>query len=119
MKRLQLLIVVFALALALPLAFVILRTYTGLQQEEAARLQYFARTIFDAMESDLTDLVVREENRAVDEYHFTFSPPGSDDQARIRSPLSRLPQEDYILGYLQNNPDGRFQSPLTEDPRRV
>jgi signal transduction histidine kinase len=118
-KRLQLLVVVFALALALPLTFVVWRTYSGLAQEESARLQYFARTIFDAMESDLTTLVMREENRAVDEYNYTFTPPGSSDGSQIRSPLSRPPQEAFILGYLQNNPDGSFQTPLAPDDRRT
>ena len=116
MQRLQIVIVVFALALAVLLALVAWQTYGGLRQEESARLAFFTRTILRAIESELADLVVREEDRTVDEYNFTFAPPGTEPAAPIRSPLSRLPQEDFILGYLQNNPDGSFQTPLAADP---
>ena len=119
MRHLRLIIVVFALTLAVMLALVAWRAYSGLEQEEVARLQYFTQAILDAMESDLAELVVREENRAVDEYNYTFTPPDSEDGAQIRSPLSRPPREAFILGHLQNNPDGGFQTPLAVDPSRA
>ncbi len=119
MKHLRAIIVAFAMTLALLLALVVWRAYSGLEQEEIARLQYFAQAIVDGMEFDLAELVVREENRAVDEYNYTFTPPGSDDRPQIRSPLSRPPQETFILGHLQNNPDGSFETPLTPDLRQV
>ncbi len=49
MKRLKLLILIFSLALSIPLAYFVLKTYRGLEQEEAATLRYFAETIFDEM----------------------------------------------------------------------
>ncbi len=54
----------------------------------------------------------REEDRAVDEYTTPWP--------RIPAAANRLvpPGEDYILGYLQNNPDGSFQTPLVADLRR-
>jgi len=112
MKRLRLLLVLFMLALAVPLALVVLRTYTGLRQEETARLAFFAQTIFDAIEGELTALVEREENRPVDAYHETYNPPGGGEGVQLQSPLAGLPEERFILGYLQNNPDGSFQTPL-------
>ena len=118
MRHLRSIIVVFALTLALLLALVVWRAYNGLAKEEVARLQYFTEAILAAMESDLAELVVREENRAVDEYNYTFTPPG-DDESRVRSPLSRPPQEGFVLGHLQNNPDGSFQTPLTPDLQNV
>ena len=39
MKRLKLLIVLFALATALPMAYVVVRTYRGIAQEETARMR--------------------------------------------------------------------------------
>ncbi len=119
MKHLQMIIAVFALTLAVLLAFVVWHSYSGLAQEEEARLRYFAQAIIDTMESELATMVVREENRAVDEYSYTFTPPDSATGAPIRSPLSRPPQENYILGHLQNNPDGSFQTPLTPDRGRA
>ena len=103
MKRLKLLIVLFCLAVSLPLAYVIVQTYNGLDQEERAQMRFFSEALFDEIEQELAQLVQREENRAVDEYHFSHV------QAPLLNPSST---ENYILGYLQNNPDGSFQTPL-------
>lgn len=115
MKRFKLIILVFSIAVAVPLAFLTVRTYRSLAQEEVAQLRYFAETLFDEMENELARLIEREESRAVDEFNY-FVPFERDAEAkdRERSPLSIPPSEDYILGYLQNNPDGSFQTPITE-----
>ncbi len=116
MKRLKLLILVFCLALSIPLAYVVWQTYQGLAQEERAQLRFFSESLFDEMESKLAELVQQEENRAVDEYHHTLA--GGQGNAD-KSPLAQPPRENYILGYLQNNPDGSFQTPLVADMGRV
>ena len=118
MKRLKWYILIFFAALTIPLAYVTLRTYEGLQQEESAKLRFFADTLFDQMERELTAMVLKEEARAVDEYNYTYI-PGRENQDRQdrRSPLSWLPGVSYILGYFQNNPDGSFQSPLLTPQR--
>jgi signal transduction histidine kinase len=108
MKRLRILIFGFCLAISLPLAYVTWQTYQSLDQEERAQLQFFSETLLDEMEAELADLVQREENRAVDEYNYALAEGGI-------SPLSSPPRQDYILGYLQNNPDGSFQTPLVAD----
>jgi signal transduction histidine kinase len=116
MKRIKWLILIFGLAISIPLAYVIWHTYQGLAQEERAQLRFFSETLFDEIEKEMADLVQREENRAVDEYNYTLA----QDTGNIRkSPLSQPPGEDYILGYLQNNPDGSFQTPLVADLGRV
>ena len=121
MKRLKLLIIFFSVALSVPLAFFVVQTYRGLQQEEVATLRYFAETILDEMEQSLTALVQREEGRAIDEYNYYISPPGRTQGVmdRNRSPLSNLPQDNFILGYFQNNPDGSFQSPMVQSGKQV
>ncbi|MGD8762195.1 MAG: HAMP domain-containing sensor histidine kinase [Desulfobacteraceae bacterium] len=121
MKRLKLLIIFFSLALCVPLAFFVVQTYRGLEQEEVATLRYFAETILDEMEQSLTALVQREEGRAIDEYNYYISPPGRSQGVmdRDRSPLSNLPQDNFILGYFQNNPDGSFQSPMVQSGKQV
>ena len=117
MKRLKILILVFCLALSIPLAYFVLRTYWSLEQEEIGELRYFAETLFDQMEEDLASLIVEEEGRPIDHYTYTYSPsnqaPGSGNVTR--SPLSQPPKQRYILGYMQNNPDGSFQTPLARD----
>jgi signal transduction histidine kinase len=116
MKKLRLLIVVFSLALCIPLAYFVLSTYRGLAQEEVATLRYFTEALFDEMEQSLAALVQLEEGRAIDEYNYFISPlkPDTGSAGRSRSPLSNLPQDDFILGYFQNNPDGSFQTPIVE-----
>ena len=116
MKKLKLLILIFSLALCIPLAFFIFKTYRGLEQEEAATLRYFAESLFDEMEQALALLVQTEEGRAIDEFNYVVLPSGGqrDVEEPRRSPLSQNPREDYILGYFQNNPDGSFQTPLVE-----
>jgi signal transduction histidine kinase len=112
MKRLKISLLIFCAALSVPLGYFVMSTYRGLEQEEAATLNFFANTLFDEMERALEALVEMEEARAIDEYNFYMSPSGGR-HAVNRSPLSHLPAQNYILGYFQNNPDGSFQTPLT------
>ena len=121
MKRLKLLIVIFSFLLSIPLAFFVVRTYHGLAQEEVATLRFFADTLFDKMEGALAEMVKKEEGRAIDEFNYEMFPSGRQTDApdAERSPLSRLPREEYVLGYFQNNPDGSFQTPLVTDSGKV
>ncbi len=116
MQKLKLLILIFSMALCLPLAFFVFKTYRGLEQEEAATLRYFAETLFDEMEQALAVLVQNEEGRAIDEFNYHLFPSGRQQPAGKpqQSPLSQIPRQNYILGYFQNNPDGSFQTPLVE-----
>ena len=91
MKKLKLLILIFSLALCIPLAYFVLRTYHGLAQEEVATLSYFAETLFDEMEQTLAVMVQKEESRAIDEYNFLVSPSSRQSEADEMqpSPLSQ------------------------------
>ena len=99
MKRLKLLIVIFSLALSIPLAYFVFRTYRGLAQEEVATLRYFADTLFDTMEGALAEMVKKEEGRAIDEFNYEVIPSGRQTDAGKRqpSPLSRLPRRILFL----------------------
>jgi signal transduction histidine kinase len=116
MKRLKTLFTLFCLVISIPLAFVIWQTYRGVARDERSQLRFFSETLLDDMQAVLSKLVQREENRAVDEYHHTMAGTGQLEQL---SPLAEPPREDYIFGYLQNNPDGSFQTPLVADMGRV
>ncbi len=116
MRRLKLLILVFCLAISIPLAYVVWQTYQGLAQEERAQLRFFSESLFDEIENKLAELVQQEENRAIDEYQHTLTDTPSGSRT---SSLAQAPREDYILGYLQNNPDGSFQTPLVADMGRI
>ena len=111
MRNLRLYMVVFCVLVSLPLGFVAWRTYGAMDREARAQVRFFAEQLLDEVEAELSELVRREENRAVDEYRPTRVEEGG----LTRSPLAGLPAEAYILGYFQNNPDGTFQSPLVDD----
>jgi signal transduction histidine kinase len=121
MKKLRLLILIFCVALAVPLAYFVLRTYRSLEQEEVAELRYFAETLFDNMEEELGALVLKEEARAIDEYKHHYIPGDqvTGSEGMSPSPLSRPQEKSYILGYFQNDPDGSFQTPLVESWEKV
>jgi hypothetical protein len=121
MKRLKIFIFIFCLALSIPMAYFVFKTYRGLEQEEVATLSYFAETIFDEIERALAEIVQREEGRAIDEYSRHISTPRrSPGSSGLQpSPLSQTSEEHFILGYFQNNPDGAFQTPLVENEQAV
>lgn len=90
MRRLRLLLVIFVLALILPLGYLVLRTYQGLEHEESAKLRFFGETLLDAMQEELVDLIRREESRSVDAYNTL---------------QEQVPDQPYILAYVQAAPD--------------
>jgi len=100
LKRIKFFMILFFICLCIPLGYFILRTHQSLEQEERSELRYFADTLFYEIEKELADLVLKEEGRAIEEY-TEFSK------------LSVLPDQSFILGYFQNNPDGSFQTPMT------
>jgi signal transduction histidine kinase len=149
MQKLRIALLIFLIALSLPLSYVLTRTYSGLHQEEVNRLRFFAAALFDAMERELAELMLREEERPVDAYGISdaagisagagisdavgisnaagnSNAAGSVDKGQTARPvgnsdappfqdenaLSDLPSEPWLLGYLQNQPDGSFQTPL-------
>ncbi|BBO73947.1 hypothetical protein DSCW_13640 [Desulfosarcina widdelii] len=115
MRKLRLYMIVFCLLISLPLAFVAWRTYITLNREARSQVRFFAGQLLDEIEAELSELVRREESRAVDEYSHTLVQEGR----RVTSPLAGIPKETYILGYFQNNPDGTFQTPLAADSGQV
>jgi len=115
LRKLRLYMIVFCLLVSLPLAFVAWRTYITLNRETRSQVRFFAGQLMDEIEAELSELVRREENRAVDEYSHTLVQEGR----RVTSPLAGIPEEKFILGYFQNNPDGTFQTPLAEDSGKV
>ncbi len=116
MGRLRLLIILFCLALSVPLAYFVLRTHKSLEQEEIARFRFFGETLFNRMEKELEDFTALEESKEIDEYggraatRVEHKPAASHDPAGV----FETPKPSFVLGYLQNNPDGSFVSPSLE-----
>ncbi len=99
MRRLRLLLLLFVLGLTLPLGYLVVRTYQGLEHEESAKMHFFGETLFDAMQEELTDLIRREESRSVDAYNTL---------------QDQVPAQPYVLAYVQAAPEdlGAGQSVL-------
>ncbi len=117
MKRLKLFILLFGLALAIPVTYFVYYSYSGLKNEEKAELRYFSETLLDQIEDELLDIVSTEEARAIDEYSISFQQNkkgqvvGVKNKTKVTSDTD-VPSQSYILGYFQNSPDGSFQYPL-------
>jgi hypothetical protein len=105
MKKLTALLVLFSLAISIPLAYLMLRTYRSIEQEELSELRYFAETVFSLMETELGELVSTEESRPIEAYHADYEGPGA---------VNHSLKPSYILAYMQNNPDGSFQTPIAD-----
>ncbi len=105
MKKLTALLVLFSLAISIPLAYLMLRTYQTIEQQELSELRYFAETVLSQMETELDELVSLEESRPIEAYHAGYEGPGA-----VKHSL----KPPYILAYMQNNPDGSFQTPIAE-----
>lgn len=116
MKKLKLLFLLFCLLISLPLGFVLLQTYIGIEREERTQMQYFGEALFDRMEEELAALVQQEESRGVDEYTNSLATSVEPTKGGASpSPLAQPGDNEFILGYLQNNPDGSFQTPIVAD----
>jgi signal transduction histidine kinase len=115
MTQLKLFLLLFFLFLALPLSFVVWKTYTSLLAEEQGQMQFFADTIFTEMETELARFLQREENRAIDEYSYLMTTTTGQNV----SPLATAPSEEFIVGYMQNNPDNSLQTPYVEDTSNI
>jgi signal transduction histidine kinase len=120
-KKLKILILVFCVTLSVPLGYFVLRTYRSLEQDEISELRYFAVTLFDQIEEELASFVLEEEGRPVDQYRYYYAPSQeiSVPQNLVPSPLSQPPKKPYILGYLQNDPDGSFHTPLVKSDQAI
>jgi signal transduction histidine kinase len=114
MKKLVLLLTAFFVCLAAPMSYLVMRTYESIEHEERAEFRYFSESLFDRIEEDLARIVIREEKRPVDHYR-TDSPVDTDTSSLQQSPLAGPPQDPFVLGYFQNNPDGSLLVPLRVD----
>ena len=73
-------------------------------QEEKVRLALWR------MESVAMPIIAAEAARPYQAYRPYYSPPGATEEARVPSPLLRLPSE-YVLLNFEIGPDGKVVSP--------
>jgi signal transduction histidine kinase len=101
LTRLRVAFALLALALLGPTALLVQRALAGVAAEREERHRAVAERVFDEMERALSELVAREEARPVEAWR-------ADGAER----LAALPDEPFVLGYFQVEPDGRLSTPL-------
>jgi len=113
-RRIRIAFGLLAALLFVPLGLMFQSALESVDAERADRHRAVAERAFDEMERELSRLVRREEERPFGHYDFYYVPdavsPGR--PAVARSPLSSLPEERFVLGYFQIDPDGTLHSPL-------
>ena len=111
MTRVRIALLVLAVAVALPVAALVVRALDSLEAERQMRHQAVADRTFDEMERALSVWLEREESRPFSDYRFYTAKPATDGTA-TRSPLSRPPEEGHVIGAFQVDPDGSVHTPL-------
>ncbi len=94
MKRIRHLYMLLGALLSLPLLIVAFRAIQGAELEVRAHHQAVANRLFDALESKLTIFLREQERRTYSE---------------VRN-MAR-PEDSFVLGYFEIDPDGRVHSP--------
>jgi signal transduction histidine kinase len=89
MGKLRLLVVALAIGLAVPVGLLVHRALRSVALERELRHRTVAERVFDEMERALSDVLQREEARAVDGW------------------LEAEPPAPFVAGYFQVDPDGR------------
>jgi signal transduction histidine kinase len=114
MARIRIVFVFLAVLVLLPMALLVHRTLEGIDAEREVQHRAVADRIFDEMESEISTFLREEEMRPFDHYRFYYTPQGGPaaQSALVRSPLSKLPDHAWVLGYFQIDPDERFYSPM-------
>jgi len=111
-RRLQRVVIAASMLALLGVLMLMVAALRGAATEDRIRHEVIAQRLFDELERELTALVNREESRSFLEYRYFFVPEGQVLSASlVRSPISKLPQEDVLVGYFQIDPDGQLFTP--------
>ncbi len=116
-RKLRLYVCLFVLALSIPIAILVVRTYKQLENENFYQHRLAAERVAWRMNSWAQQILEPEEKRNFDEYSFlNVSPNALLQKAPVTtSPLSEIPPKTLVpgvLGYFQIDPDGTFNSPI-------
>jgi signal transduction histidine kinase len=113
-RRIRIAFALLAALLFVPLGLLLKSALESVASERANRHRAVAERVFDEMEGELSRLVRREDERPFGHYEFYYVPQevSRGRPAVVRSPLSSLPEEPFVLGYFQIDPDGSLHTPL-------
>ncbi|MCO4769130.1 MAG: hypothetical protein KDA24_03815 [Deltaproteobacteria bacterium] len=117
MRRIGILVAILSVLLLAGLGMLVARALESVERERAMRHEVLAERVFDELEEQLTELTEREEARPFLQYRFFYVPEGQvgANPALSRSPLSNVPEDDWLLGWFQLDPGGGVTTPLEPD----
>jgi signal transduction histidine kinase len=106
-RRLRLGLVLAGLAMLVGLLLLIRGALAASAREQELRREALAARVFDELEGSLAAFVAGEEGRPFVQWRREWLAP-----ALTSSPLASLPEQSFVLGYFQIEPDGQFASPM-------
>ena len=108
MTRIRIALALIGLGVLVPAGFLVWRALDGVSLQRRVQHETLAGRVFDETERQLSRLLEEEEGRPFAHYRFyaTDVPGGA------RSPLSFPPEQPFIVGYFQIDPDGSVSMPL-------
>ena len=108
MTRIRIALALIALGVLVPAGFLVWRALEGVSLQQRVQHEALAARVFDEMERELSRLLEAEEARPFAHYRFY----ASDVPGGPRSPLSFPPEQPFVIGYFQIDPDGSVSTPL-------
>lgn len=86
----------------------------AVEREQLLRREALAARVFDELEATLAGFVANEQARPFVQWRREWLGAGA--PGLTRSPLASLPEQAFVLGYFQIEPDGSFASPMLPGP---
>ncbi len=100
--------------LLLGLAMLLRGALASVEREQQLRREALAARVFDELEATLAGFVAIEQARPFVQWRREWLGEGG--SQLTRSPLAGLPEQPFVLGYFQIEPDGSFASPMLPSP---
>ena len=115
-RRLRGWLLVFFLALSLPVYYLLGKVYSQFENETYSHARHQAELLAEGIELGLSKVLLPEQNRSIAEYSFfnVLESPLLESTGIKFSPLSGMPPESDVpglVGYFQITPDNTFQIP--------
>jgi signal transduction histidine kinase len=100
------------LVMLIGLALLIRGALAASAREQQLRREALAARVFDELEGSLAAYVAGEEARPFVQWRHEWLAPAGSSIGLTSSPLASLPEQPFVLGYFQIEPDGQFASPM-------
>ena len=114
-SRLRRLMWLFFIAMAIPTAVLVYKSYDQLKWEAFYQHRQLAEELASRLDRKFIEFVEREEKRSFNDYAFIVVEDKNTTNYLERSPLSQYPivsDISGVVGYFQIDVDGKFTSPL-------